>query len=300
MKTIRIIVPAILLLTVVLADLTSAQNKPVPSRNIYLPPVSENVTTDKLGRVTAVPEKKQVPCPRQKKRTAVILTFGQSNSANFAVQPYKSEHGRRVLNLFEGRCYIASSPLLGANGTWGESWTLLGNLLIQNRVFDNVIIVATGIGATSVAQWAEGGKLNPLLLETVANVTKAKYKFTHLLWHQGEADTKSTEQDYTQRFLSMLGSLRKQGVNAPIFVSVANANAADSKNWNPDLPVRKAQRNLVDAAVCIYAGVDTDILILKDARYRGHFNKIGQEKFANSWLTLITDYQLHRKKPACQ
>ena len=275
-----------------------AQGKAAASTDSYLPPIAQEIVTDDMGRVIAVPEKKEVRCPRQTKRTAVILAFGQSNSANFAVQPYKSEHGSHVLNLFEGKCYVASSPLLGANGTWGESWTLLGNLLVQDRVFDTVIIVAAGIGATSVTRWEKGGKLNPMLMETVAQTKKAKYEFTHLLWHQGEADTRNSAEAYTRSFLSMLGTLRDSGVTAPIFVCVANANRVESKDWDPNVPVRLAQQGLPDPMKGIYAGVDTDVLILKADGYRGHFNKGGQEKFANVWLGILKEYQSKQRKPA--
>jgi hypothetical protein len=275
-----------------------AQGKPAASPDGYLPPIAKDVVMDELGRVTAVPEKKEVPCPRQKKRTAVLLTFGQSNSANFAVQPYKSDHGSHVLNLFEGKCYIARSPLLGANGTWGESWTLLGNLLVQNKVFDTVIIVAAGIGATSVARWEKGGNLNPMLIETVTEAMKVKYRFTHLLWHQGEADTGTSAEAYTRSFLSMLRTLRDSGVIAPIFVSVASANRVESKNWDPDVPVRQAQKNLPDPAKGIFAGVDTDLLILRADGYRGHFNKSGQEKFARAWLAILREHRAEKKTMA--
>src|SRR5262245_43242481 len=104
------------------------------------PPVAENIVTDSLGRVIATADKQRVACPPQDERTAVILTIGQSNAANYASRPYRSTHGAAVLNFFAGRCYLAASPLLGADGPWGEYWTELGNRLVESGKFGKVVL----------------------------------------------------------------------------------------------------------------------------------------------------------------
>ena len=93
----------------------------------------------------------------QTPRTAVLYILGQSNSSNHGGQKYQGMDDR-VVNYFDGACYRAASPLLGAEGTFGEAWTLLGNKLVAGGKFDQVIIVPSGIGLTGIAYWARGGR----------------------------------------------------------------------------------------------------------------------------------------------
>ena len=254
----------------------------------------EGVTTGSFERVVAVEGRKEVPCPKQDARTVVLLVFGQSNSANWAQRSYRSAHGDAVLNHFDGRCYAAASPLLGANGRMGESWTLLGNELVDAGIADRVIIVATGIGGTEIARWRPGGDLNPLLVEAVEGARR-RYSFTHLLWHQGESDAAAATGvgQYQSSFHALRDDLRRRGVQAPIFVSVASRG--DVENWKARNPVADAQRALVDPARGIFAGVDTDLLMSDSDRYDCcHFAQSGQEKFADAWLRLL---KLHASRP---
>jgi len=91
--------------------------------------------SDELGRIISYPNKVEVGCPKAGDgKTAVLLIIGQSNSGNYAGQRYRSEHGEQVINFFAGRCYLASSPLLGASGIGGESFTLLANKMIESKI----------------------------------------------------------------------------------------------------------------------------------------------------------------------
>jgi len=92
------------------------------------------------GRLLADETKKIVPCPKRTERTAVLLVLGQSSAANYGGQRFQSRHGGQVVNFFEGRCFIAVSPLLGSTGSKGEYWTRLGNLPIDSGRFDEVVI----------------------------------------------------------------------------------------------------------------------------------------------------------------
>ena len=145
-----------------------------------------SIRHDEYGRLVAFPGKQQVDCPAQTPRTAVLLVFGQSNSANYQGQRFRAVD-RRVVNFFGGRCYLAESPLLGASGEYGKSWTLLGNKLVAAGLFDQVIVIPAGIGATLISRWAAGGDLNGMLVDAIKEA-EPFYKITHVLWHQGEND----------------------------------------------------------------------------------------------------------------
>ena len=79
---------------------------------------------DQFGRLLRYPGKTEIACPSQDHMTAVLLVIGQSNAANYQGQRHQSGDDR-VINFSAGHCYRAASPLLGADGELGETWTLL-------------------------------------------------------------------------------------------------------------------------------------------------------------------------------
>jgi hypothetical protein len=264
------------------------------------PSVAEGIVTDTIGRVVMTAGKRPVACPEQDAHTAVILTIGQSNAANYTSKAYSSRHGSAVLNFFNGKCYIASSPLLGADGSWGEYWTELGNRLIEAKAYNTVILAASAIGGTSVAQWQVGGvsaagfdpyssahgvreNLNTMLMNVLTQV-RPYYRITQILWHQGEGDYQTSAADYTRSFMSLVGSIRARGILAPIYISVT------SNDRKANLPVVQAQRAIPDPVKNIFAGVDTDALIEpEDRNETGHFGAAGEEKVVRAWMEILTN-----------
>lgn len=241
---------------------------------------------DPLGRLTSYPGKKEVACPAQDRNTAVLLLIGQSNAANFAEQKHRSAFGDKVLNFFDGRCYVAESPLLGTSGSAGESWTLLGNKLVAAGLFGSVILISAGVSGTPISRWQKGGDLNPMLM-SVLGAARNRYRITHILWHQGEVDfiLKTGEDDYRKMFASLVSGIRERGIDAPMFASVATRCAPQ---WSADNPVARAQKTLPSLERQVYSGVDTDDLVTEQDRHDTcHFGATGQEKFAQAWLEAI-------------
>src|SRR5204863_5103717 len=196
------------------------------------------------GRLTKFPGKQRIACPPQTGTTRVLLIGGQSNAANKGGQRQAPAGGARVINYFDGACYVARSPLLGSQGSGGEYWTLVGNGLVAAGA-DQVILIPAAIWATSIKRWAPGGDLNPVLLGVVDNA-KPHYRITDVAWNQGEEDLLQhlSGEEYSQRFLSLVASLRAHGVTAPVYVSVATRCSLDG--WEKDNPVATAQRALPD------------------------------------------------------
>jgi hypothetical protein len=207
-----------------------------------------SIQHDGYGRLVAFPGKQRVDCPTQTPRTAVLLVLGQSDSANYQGQRFRAID-RRVVNFFGGKCFVAESPLLGASGEFGESWTLLGNRLVAAGLFDQVVLIPAGIGATLIRRWAAGGDLNAMLVEAI-NEVEPIHKITHVLWHQGESDfAKATpEATYFSAFQSIVATLRATRVFAPVYVSKAtygavdrfDPGAANAPPWRKDNPVAAA------------------------------------------------------------
>ena len=84
----------------------------------------------------------------------------------------------------------------------------------------------------------------------------------------------------------MVASIRSQGVNAPIYISIA------SRCWerSGDPGIQNAQRALVQLKQGILAGPNTDILGL-EYRYDGcHFSGRGLDAVADLWLDALTKH----------
>ncbi len=245
-------------------------------------------TSDDHFRLTRFLGKTAIACPPQTDKTMVLLAIGQSNAANHQGQRYVSAYGDRVVNYFDGKCFIAASPLLGASGLMGESWTLLGNKLIAAGMADRVVLIPAAIGATKIERWAPGGDLNLMLMAALDEV-KPHYGITQVLWHQGESDygQRTPKEDYVRMFSGLVRSLRHRGVTAPIFPSVATTCEYDPQ-WVADNPIALAQQSLADKAGNVIPGVNSDALVGAMDRYDGcHFSATGQEKFAEAWVAVL-------------
>ena len=219
----------------------------------------------------------------------MLVTFGQSNSANYAEYMVKSEETIGVINWFDGSCYKAQSPLLGASGTKGEWISLLARELIQRGTYDNVIVVSLGIGGSPVAAWEEGSLLNDRLKRVLLKL-KGSYKITDMLWQQGETDARwgIGSKSYFDSFVSLESSIRSISIDAPIFNSIGSAHC-DNDNY-PNR-VTNAQLALVRERKGIVLGVNTDELITTDMRYDNcHFGESGQRTAASAAALIISSY----------
>lgn len=231
--------------------------------------------------------KTQVATKPTKPRVMVALVFGQSNAGNWGESAKTA--GPHVFFFFRGQFGRAKDPLPGANGNWGSVWTRLGDKIIAAKLYDKVIFVPAAIGATDIALWAPGGLLHKDLLRNVREAKEAGYTFTHLLWHQGESDAVlgTRKEDYEQRFLAMLAAIRELGVDAPAFVAVATRCG----QYPPNTEIRAAQQELVNPALGIFQGPDTDQLDLSFRHDGCHFSNAGLQAHAGMWLKVIEEHE---------
>jgi hypothetical protein len=239
-------------------------------------------------------QKSAIACPKQTDRTAILLVLGQSNAANYAGQRYGSNYGAQIANFFDGRCFIAASPLLGSGGSKGEYWTELANLLVGSGRFDGVVTAPVAYSGSEVARWARGGDLNKVMVDTVDKLTAEGLHPTQVLWDQGEIDyVEGTSEDaYRMRLTSMIDTLRAQGVNAPIYLSIASKclepSNGGTRTHSPDNPVVRAQLALSSGPGNIKRGVNTDALLGELERYDDcHIGGSGAQKVAQAWAEIL-------------
>ncbi|MDD5036986.1 MAG: sialate O-acetylesterase [Methylococcaceae bacterium] len=224
-------------------------------------------------------EKQEVDCQSLQGKTMVMLAMGQSNSANHGEVRYTPK--RKVYNFFRGKCYRAADPLLGATGDRGSVWTRFADRVIEAGLYGTVLIASVGATGTPIGRWKSDGDLHHRILAAIEALHGRGFRITQMFWHQGEQDTSlnTAEAKYKASFLDMLGSIRKQGVDAPIYVAVAS--------WNGDTfsqDVERAQMELPNPDQKIYPGPNTDEWTGATDRYGVHFSDAGLNKVADSWL----------------
>ena len=219
--------------------------------------------------------------------TAIILAFGQSNSANHGSATSRREHPAvGNLRVEDASCYIARSPLLGATGVGGSPWPELADKLLNCSTYERVLIVPFGVGGTTIRMWAPGGEHHPRIATVARALEHVGLRATHVLFHQGESDAHTDPIEYTAAFTSLRIAMILQGLDAPMFVAVASLCGANTRSE----PLRAAQQALPDSDVLagsVFAGPDTDVLG-ESFRFDGcHFNEQGLTAHADLWFSAL-------------
>jgi len=218
-------------------------------------------------------------------RTAVMLVFGQSNGANSGAAPYVPRRRVFNFNLFDGHCYVAKDPLLGATESRGNFAGRMADMLIERGHFDSVVLAPIGVGGSRIEEWTTGGARHRRLQVAIKRAQVSGLTFTHLLWHQGESNAgeDANHSLYASCLRNIHAALRSYGVAAPIYVAQATVC-----NSPPNETIRSAQRAVVDPALGILAGPDTDTIGAQD-RYDGcHMAESGLIKHAELWVATLT------------
>ena len=219
-------------------------------------------------------------------KTAVLLTLGQSNAANYGEAPYAATQPVLNFNAADGGCYLAGDPLLGATGSGGSPWIRLGDLLVAAAVYDKVVLVPIAVGSSSVVDWA-WGDAHARLVAAVHSAQSAGFSITQVLWHQGETDANNgmPGDEYARHLTVVVRSLRALGVQAPIFIAQASLCTGSPQNED----IRAGQRAVVAQGDGVFAGPDTDTLDGSEMRFDGcHFTARGLDAHANQWFTVLT------------
>jgi hypothetical protein len=218
-------------------------------------------------------------------RTAAMLIFGQSNGANSGDTAYLPSNRVFNLNLFDSQCYAARDPLLGCTENRGNFATRMADLLIQQNYFDSIALMPIGVGGSRIKEGTTGGARHRRLQVAIKRAIDYELLFTHVLWHQGESNAGEDADGrlYAACFMNIHSALRGYGVAAPVYVAQATIC-----NSPPNEIIRSAQRAVVDPALGIFAGPDTDTIGAAD-RYDGcHMAQSGLIKHARLWIAALT------------
>jgi hypothetical protein len=235
-----------------------------------------------------ISDRTQAAC-RADERTAVIVTLGQSNAANYALVRYTPQHDVLNFDLYDGQCYKARDPLLGTSGTGGNFATPLADMLIERGLYARVIIAPIAMGGSTVEEWADEGMFNRRILVLIRRLSDAGLIPTQILWHQGEGNPgigDSHGRQYRKNLLEVIATFRTYGMSAPFFVALATKCGAYPRPNGDN--IRDGQASAVNHLDNIFLGPDTDTL---GDEYRDkehcHFNAAGMLRHATMWADVL-------------
>ena len=125
--------------------------------------------------------KNNYPCGTDKK---IILLLGQSNAAN-NVKSYEYDKFKNF-NLYNGKCFLLSSPVLGSTGVKKNISLAISNYL-EN---ENYIFLTHAWSGSSILDWGSD-KYSYLTNYTVQQIEMSieEYKIDYLIWMHGETDS---------------------------------------------------------------------------------------------------------------
>jgi Carbohydrate esterase, sialic acid-specific acetylesterase len=225
-----------------------------------------------------------------RRRTAVIVIVGQSNAANHGTGRYVAKRRVDNFSLYDGKCYHAADPLLGASGDGGNFATRLGDKLIEVGLFDRVILAPIAMGGTTVEQWAEEGMFNRRIPVVIRRLYDVGLSADFILWQQGEGNQGIGDiggRQYRKNLLEVIWTFRRYGVTAPFFVALTTTCGGPHPNAEN---IRAGQTSAVNPMAAIYQGADTDTVSLEHRSDTCHFNEVGLDIVASLWLDVIATY----------
>ncbi|RZL93578.1 MAG: hypothetical protein EOP82_07165 [Variovorax sp.] len=217
----------------------------------------------------------EVACPAD---AAVIVTIGQSNAANSVGHRFAAE--REVFETHKGRCYKARGALAGAGMPYGSYWPLVGDLLVDGGLAQRPVFVGLAKGNTTVAEWADPAQLGGYLARNLHALKGVQY----VLWHQGEADTKTSPAKYAEDLQRVIAIVHTNAPGARILI----AQASLCGDGQESAALLRAQASVIDPAAQVFAGPNTDSVRGFEDRYDGcHLSERGARTVAKMWADKI-------------
>lgn len=243
------------------------------------------------GRELDAANRTAVDCARfAGNRSVILLVAGQSNAANFGAfgdegPPPPASGAIGNLNIFDGECYVAQPPLLGADGGLDSPWVRLAGHLLASGAADSVLLVPIAVGSTTIQRWARGA-CRPRFDYAADALEQHGLAASLVLWHQGESDARSSRvSTYASMFFEMHASVRRR-VRARWVVAQATwCGDAD----RGDAELRRVQAQLPAALPGhVWPGPNTDRLNGSAMRRdECHMTSDGLDAAARLWASSV-------------
>lgn len=216
-------------------------------------------------------------------KTGIFLTYGQSNSVNSGEIGYVVKNN--VYQSLFGQTYVYQDPSLGVNGNKGSVWGMVGDKLIDNGIYDNVVFSNCGVGGKNISELNREPIIS-FLINNYKSLTNKFGKVDGILFHQGESDNNlSRTRKYYIEFVKFLEILKDNGIEIPIYLSrVSSCEKKTKTNYE----LIDIQNKLINDFEIIKKGPNTDLLVGKKYRHYGcHFSLEGFNIFSDMWIYYI-------------
>jgi len=214
----------------------------------------------------------------------VILALGQSNAGNHAQLAQTIQQPIQL--VADGHCVLASAPLPGGTGRGGSVWQWLPQHLHAMGVTRPVVMSVLAVEATTINDWTRRGSLlHQRLIAQLHQMSQLGLAPNAILWQQGEADARvnTSAAAYAAGLDALAGTLKSQGVQAPVFLALSTVCRAASHAG-----IRAALILHANAGGIFRLGSDTDVLQGQVMRHDGcHFSSMGEHSAAQLWAIAL-------------
>lgn len=207
-------------------------------------------------------------------RNLVMLLIGQSLCEGIVPTAYTPANPTKLdnLNQADGAIYRAADPLLGTAYSIAAGvpysgpanpYLRVADTLVTNNKFDRVILVPGCIGATTVADWAPGGKFGgnfQVMMNRLAD--KGIVAGTNVtiigIYAQGTTDAfaGTSQANYTNGLNAFITASRASGFNGLWFINTESWNGAAVNS-----AIQNAQAAVVNHGANVWAGANQDTII---------------------------------------
>jgi hypothetical protein len=219
---------------------------------------------------TDINSKTRVDCPAPN-TTEVIVAIGQSNAANTGGHRFQNED-HQILNFFNGQCYVATDPMLGATENRGSMWIPFSKGYETDKT---ILLVTFAVGATQVGQWNDPQDLAKHFDDNMAHLKSAGYQPKLFVWIQGESDITTKLAEYKSSLTQFMRGVLARYPTSEIAVSgTSYCGGHLSEN------LVSTQRKVAKKLDLTWLGATDD---LSEPQYRYddcHFSQLGLEKAA--------------------
>lgn len=219
------------------------------------------------------------------KNTGVYLTYGQSNSSNSVEYGYFVKN--EVFQYLLGQTFVYEDPSLGGTGTRGSVWGMVGDKLIENGVYEQVVFANSGWGGRSIGT-LKNGHYFEFLVTNYNGLIKKFGRVDGILFHQGESNNSPEGvRNYHNDFSEFISNLKDRGIEIPVYLSRVSL-CGNKRPINENLT--NIQNQLIRDIDIVKEGPNTDLLSLKSDRLNDycHFSLQGNDKFSDMWVELLT------------
>jgi Carbohydrate esterase, sialic acid-specific acetylesterase len=253
-----------------------------------------------FGDIPGAAGRDPVACRLDARSTFVVVTLGQSNAANFAGGIYIADTDVVNFNIYDGKCYRAVDPLLGASGLGGNFATRLGDVLVRRGYAARVVIAPIAMGNTRIEHWSFGGIFHKRILFLIRRLWDADLVPDVILWQQGEgnaADWDLAGRRYARRLLEIVRTFREYGIAAPFMIALCTICGPPHPNplkrvlrafWRTN--IRAGQRRAAKRDLDTLLGPDTDLIGYGDRFDLCHMSESGAQKQAEMWADAIIQH----------